>query len=53
MEVTVRSELVEVEGRRLAFKVEAFDEGERIGEGTHIRFIIDLDRFREKIEAKQ
>jgi fluoroacetyl-CoA thioesterase len=52
MEVTVRSELVEVEGRRLTFKVEAFDEREKIGEGTHIRFIIDLDRFRERIEAK-
>ena len=53
MEVTVHSELVEVEGRRLTFKVEAFDEGEKIGEGTHIRFIIDLDRFREKVKAKQ
>lgn len=53
MEVTVYSELMEVEGRRLTFKVEAFDEREKIGEGTHIRFIIDLDRFREKIEAKQ
>lgn len=53
MEVTVRSELVEVEGRRLAFKVEAFDEREKIGEGTHIRFVIDLDRFREKVKAKQ
>lgn len=53
MEVTVRSELVEVEGRRLTFKVEAFDEREKIGEGTHIRFVIDLDRFREKVKAKQ
>ncbi len=53
MEVTVRSELVEVEGRRLTFKVEAFDEREKIGKGTHIRFVIDLDRFREKVKAKQ
>lgn len=53
MEVTVRSELVEVEGRRLTFKVEAFDEREKIGEGTHLRFVIDLDRFREKGKAKQ
>ncbi|MFQ6001087.1 MAG: thioesterase family protein [Anaerolineae bacterium] len=52
MEVTVHSALVEVEGRRLTFKVEAFDEREKIGEGTHIRFIIDLDRFREKVKAK-
>lgn len=53
MEVTAHSELVEIEGRRLTFKVEAFDEREKIGEGTHIRFIIDLDRFREKVKAKQ
>lgn len=53
MEVTAHSELVEVEGRRLTFKVEAFDEREKVGEGTHIRFIVDLDRFREKVEAKQ
>lgn len=53
MEVTAHSELVEVEGRRLTFKVEAFDEREKIGEGTHIRFIIDLDRFKEKVKAKQ
>ncbi len=53
MEVTAHSELVEVEGRRLTFKVEAFDEREKIGEGTHIRFIIDLDRFREKVKAKE
>ncbi|MCJ7666749.1 MAG: thioesterase family protein [Anaerolineae bacterium] len=53
IEVTVFSELVEVEGRRLTFKVEAFDEREKIGEGTHIRFIIDLDRFREKVKAKE
>jgi predicted thioesterase len=52
IEVMVCSELVEVEGRRLTFKVEAFDEREKIGEGTHIRFIIDLDRFREKVKAK-
>ena len=53
MEVTIYSELMEVEGRRLTFKVEAFDEREKIGEGTHIRFVIDLDRFREKVKAKQ
>lgn len=53
MEVTVHSKLLEVEGRRLTFKVEAFDEWEKIGEGTHIRFIIDLDRFRERVKAKR
>ena len=53
MEIVVRSELIEVEGRRLTFRVEAFDEREKVGEGTHIRFIIDLDRFRGRVEAKR
>jgi len=53
IEVKVYSELVEVEGRRLTFKVEAFDAREKVGEGVHIRYIIDLDRFREKVKAKQ
>lgn len=52
MEVVVQSELTEVEGRRLTFQVEAFDQVEKVGEGTHIRFIIDLAKFRERIEKK-
>ena len=41
MEVTAKSELIEVDRRRLVFKVEAFDERGKIGEGIHERFIID------------
>lgn len=37
--------LLEVEGRRLTFKVEAFDEKGLIGTGTHSRYIIDEERF--------
>jgi len=37
--------LSEVEGRRLVFKVEAFDEKGLIGTGTHSRYIIDEERF--------
>ncbi len=53
MEVVVRSELIEVEGRRLTFRVEAFDEREKVGEGSNIRFIVDLAKFREKVEGKR
>ena len=38
--VTVRAELVEVDGRKLRFKVEAHDEDKKVGEGTHRRAII-------------
>jgi len=37
--------LIEVEGRHLVFKVEAFDEKGLIGTGTHSRYIIDEERF--------
>ena len=35
--VTVRAELLEVDGRKLRFRVEAHDEDKKIGEGTHRR----------------
>ena len=52
MKVRVQAELTAVEGRKLTFHVEADDEVERIGEGEHRRVIIDLERFRERVEAK-
>lgn len=53
MEVRFRAELVEVDRRRLRFKVEAWDAVEKIGEGEHERFIIDQDRFNERLSQKQ
>jgi fluoroacetyl-CoA thioesterase len=53
MRVGVQAELVAVEGRKLTFRVEADDEVERIGEGEHRRVIIDLERFKERVEAKR
>jgi fluoroacetyl-CoA thioesterase len=53
MKVRIRSELVKVEGRLLSFKVVAWDEVEKIGEADHVRAIIDLDRFGEKVERKK
>ncbi len=53
MEVRFRAELVEVDRRRLRFKVEAWDEVEKIAEGEHERFIIDWQRFLDGIAKKQ
>lgn len=39
------AELIEIDGRRLVFKVEASDEKQKIGEGFHERFIVNLERF--------
>jgi len=52
MQVTVRAELVEVDGRRLHFRVEAWDAVEKIGEAEHERFIIDVARFQQRLEEK-
>ena len=53
MEVTAKSQLVEIDGKRLVFKVEAFDSVEKIGEGTHERFIINIDKFMAKNDGKK
>jgi len=52
MEVRVRAELAEVDGRRLVFRVEAHDEVEKVGEGEHHRMIVDAKRFGEKMSKK-
>jgi len=53
MRVRAQAELTTVEGHKLTFRVEAFDEVEKIGEGEHRRVIIDLGRFQERVEAKR
>ena len=41
--------LVEVDGRRLTFDVKAWDEKGTIGEGRHVRFVVDRERFLSKL----
>lgn len=52
MKVWAESEVVAVEGRKVTFKLEAFDEAGKIGGGTHERFIISPDRFIQKVYNK-
>lgn len=47
--VTATAELISAEGRKLKFKVSASDEGGLIGEGEHLRFIIDKEKFMSKV----
>jgi fluoroacetyl-CoA thioesterase len=51
-EVTATAELIEVEGRRLTFHVEAHDGFELVGSGTHQRAIINVQRFSERVAQK-
>ncbi|MBQ0077738.1 MAG: thioesterase family protein [Bacteroidales bacterium] len=52
MKFHVESELIEIDRRRLVFRVAAYDECGLIGEGTHERFIIDYERFQSKTDNK-
>ncbi len=52
MKVTAKAELLQIEEKKLTFKVEAFDETEKIGEGTHERYIVQLSRFLQKVRQK-
>jgi predicted thioesterase len=49
--VKATAELIAIDGRRLTFRVEAFDEHQKIGEGQHERFIVHLQRFLQKITS--
>ena len=53
MKVRIETELLEVKGSKLVFKVEAFDEVEKAGQGTHVRFIIDKQGFNDNLEKKK
>jgi len=53
MQARFRAELLSVDGRRLLFKVEAWDDVEKIAEGEHERFVIDRARFDKRLAEKQ
>ena len=51
-EVFLKAKVVLVNGRRVMFDVEASDRIEKIGQGTHERFVININKFRTKIHRK-
>lgn len=53
MTITCESELLEVDGKRLVFKITAFDKCGIIGTATHERMIVDAKRFMEKAASKK
>jgi len=52
MKVWAETELIEIDRRKLVFKVAAYDERGLIGEGRHERFIIDNVKFQAKADSK-
>ncbi len=53
MKVRARAELVSVEGRKMSFRIQAWDEVELIGEATHERYVIDEAKFLAKVEGRR
>lgn len=52
MQVIFEAEITSVDGRRVSFRVEARDEQEKVAEGSHERFIVDVARFAARVAAK-
>ena len=52
MRVRATAELTHVDGRTLTFRVEARDERETIGDGTHQRVVVNVARFDQRVQAK-
>jgi len=51
--VRADAEVLSVEGRQVDFRVRAWDAHELIGEGTHTRFVIDVERFLKRLQNKE
>ncbi len=50
--VTARAEVISVDDNSIMFAVEAHDGFEKIGEGTHVRAPVQMERFMKKVNAK-
>jgi predicted thioesterase len=52
MDIRIIATLVKVDGKRLEFKAEVYDDVEKVGEATHERYIINKASFTKKIKGK-
>ncbi len=52
MEVRATAEVTEVDGKIITFTLKAFDESGEIGQGTHKRAVVSVQRFLDKTYAK-
>jgi fluoroacetyl-CoA thioesterase len=52
MRVTATAEVIAIDGRTVSFRVEARDDREIIGDGTHQRVVVNVDRFDERVQRK-
>ena len=52
MRVTASAEVLAIEGRTIRFRVEARDERELIGDGTHERVVVKVAKFDQRVQRK-
>jgi predicted thioesterase len=52
MRLVATAEITRIEGRTVHFRVEAHDEKERVGDGTHVRVVVNVARFDERVQRK-
>ncbi len=50
--VTASAEVIAIDGRKLHFKIEARDDHEVIGRGKHVRAIVEVARFAQRMREK-
>ena len=52
MRVTATAEVTRVEGRTISFRVTVFDDKELIGDGTHERVVVNVEKFDARVRRK-
>jgi fluoroacetyl-CoA thioesterase len=52
MTLRATAEVTKIDGRNVTFRVEAFDDRERVGDGTHTRVVVNVERFDARIQKK-
>ena len=46
------AEVTKIDGRNIEFRVEAHDDKERVGDGTHVRVVVNVERFDQGVQRK-
>jgi predicted thioesterase len=52
MRLRATAVVTKITGRTVDFRVEAFDEKERVGDGTHTRVVVNVERFDQRVQRK-
>jgi fluoroacetyl-CoA thioesterase len=52
MTLRATAEVTKIDGRTVEFRVEAFDDKERVGDGTHTRVVVNVERFDQRVQRK-